>query len=94
MFAKKIVLKARFEAAYLKHARADQELVDRAIEQFEGYLASGRAVPGLGLKHLGANTYKFRAGLHLRILFISSKNEALVCFLGSHDEVRKFLKNY
>ena len=93
MSVKKIVLKPRFEAAYLKHSRHDQDLIDRALEQFGGYLVSGHAPSGLGLKHLAAGTYEFRAGLYLRILYIHAKNEVFICFLGSHDEVRKFLKN-
>ncbi len=93
MPSKRIVLKPRFEAAYHKLARHDQSLVDKAIEQFEGFLLSGHAPLGLGLKHLESNTYEFRAGLFLRALYIAAKKEVFFCFLGNHDEVRRFLKN-
>jgi hypothetical protein len=37
--------------------------------------------------------YELRATLALRVVFVRSKDALLVDFVGTHDEVRAFLKN-
>jgi len=75
---RQLVAKARFLRAYHQLSDADQCLVDAALRRFEHYLRTGDAPAGLGVKHFGGRTYEFRAGLAL---------------LGTHDDVRRFLKS-
>ena len=87
-----IVTKARFERAYRRLSLTNQDLVDAALRSFGHYLETGRAPLGLGIKHLGGQTYEFRAGLALRIIYFVDNEEIVLALLGNHDEVRRFIK--
>ncbi len=49
---------------------------------------------GLGLKKLTDSLWEFRINLSLRILFERHKNQVIFVFVGNHNEVRHFIKNY
>jgi len=48
---------------------------------------------GTGLRKLPNGVWELRVGLALRALFHLEKEEATFLFLGTHDEVRRFLRN-
>ncbi len=88
-----ILTKARFERAYHRLSELERHAVDSALQSFEHYLKTHQAAPGLGIKHLGRRTYEFRAGLNLRIVYLVHGEQMVLALLGTHDEVRAFLKN-
>ena len=90
--SRQIIVKAGFERAYRRLPEADRHLVDEALKRFDLYLRTHQAAAGLGLKHLGSRTYEFRAGLALRIVYVAEGEKIVLSLLGSHDEVRRFLK--
>ena len=47
---------------------------------------------GLGIRKLRADLFECRAGLALRILFRASPEALILRFIGSHDEVQKYLR--
>ena len=53
---------------------------------------------GLMTKQLYAHgdevLYEARAGIGLRILWIQTKGHFRIVFVGNHDEVQKFIKNF
>ncbi|MBI4353301.1 MAG: hypothetical protein HY593_05180 [Candidatus Omnitrophica bacterium] len=89
---RRIITKPRFERAYQALSSSAQEAVDAALRQFGHYLKIGAAPVGFGMKHLGKGVYEFRAGLALRIVYIVEEDEIVLSLLGTHDEVRRFLK--
>ena len=89
---RQIVVKAGFQRAYRRLSEQDRNLVDEALKRFDTYLQTQQAPPGLGIKHLGSRTYEFRAGLALRIVYVAEGAKIVLSLLGSHDEVRLFLK--
>ncbi|MBI4432826.1 MAG: hypothetical protein HY592_05025 [Candidatus Omnitrophica bacterium] len=72
---------------------AKKKQVKKAIRLTTAFFETGHLPHGLGLTPLGRQIWEIRAGLNERILF--RKNEDVVEFLliGSHDEIRRFLKN-
>ena len=49
---------------------------------------------GLGLRRLhSSDVWEARVGLELRMLIQMAPDTAILRFLGTHDEVRKYLKN-
>lgn len=64
----------------------------KALRFLQHYLAAGEAPVGLGLKKLGQGVYEFRAGLALRGVYVEEGELLALTLLGSHDEVRRFLK--
>lgn len=91
--SRQIVVKGRFRKAYKRLSEPEQHLVNLALKCFELYLQTQQASPGLGIKHLGRHTYEFRAGLALRIVYILEENQVILALLGTHDEVRRYLKH-
>lgn len=47
---------------------------------------------GLGVRSLGAGVYECRHGLALRLVFQVEAGTLYVHFMGTHDEVRRFLR--
>ena len=68
-------------------ARA-KEAVDSLIRSFEDQLKP----KGLGLKKLRGDVWEIRAGLGTRVPFAALKGEIRFLLVGSHDEIKKFIK--
>ena len=90
--ARAVVLTARFRRAYHRLHAADQEIADHALRQLAVHLKTRRASVGLGAKKLGPGLYEARAGLALRLVYVEEGPQIVVALLGTHDDVRRFLK--
>ena len=67
-----------------------QRNVDALVRAFEA-----RSVPiGAGLKKLSGHLWEFRISLALRVLFEWEKNIVTFLFIGNHNEVQQFLRQY
>ena len=49
---------------------------------------------GLRIRKLGADLFECRVGLALRVLFRASPDALILRFIGSHDEVQKYLRTF
>ena len=87
-----IVITKRFGQAYRNLPPQQQDLVDTALRQFQEYLKTGQAPGGLGLRKLHRRTYEFRVGLSIRVVYVVEGETVYLALLGSHDDVRRFLK--
>ena len=91
--------KARFTKAFQRLPLHEQTRVGEAVEQVCTFFESRQAPEGLGLKklfsreRLGA-VCEARAGLSLRILFSIQENLVTFLIVGSHDEVRRFIRSF
>ena len=47
---------------------------------------------GLGIRKLRGDLFECRVGLGLRVLFRASADALIIRFIGSHDEVQKYLR--
>ena len=82
----------RFDRDYRKLSRQEQETVDRAIDTLLRYLARETELPhALGLKRLIADYWEIRTSLKTRIIF-ELANPLGFLLVGSHDEVKRFIK--
>ena len=90
--ARQLILKTSFQRAYARLSSAERERVKKALMLLRGYLETGEAPIGLGLKKLGPGVYEFRAGLALRGVYVEEGPLLALALLGSHKEVRRFLK--
>ena len=91
--ARQLIVKARFQRAYDKLSAPEQDLAKKALRLLQQYLETGHAPVGLGLKKLGPGVYEFRVGLALRGVYVEDGLVLALALLGSHDEVRRFLKS-
>lgn len=90
--ARRLIVKARFQHAYDRLSAAQQDLVKKALRDLQHYLDGTPAPVGLGLKKLGPGVYEFRVGLALRGVYAEDGPLVVLALLGSHEDVRRFLK--
>lgn len=72
----------------------DRVQLAESLEQFNNFVVSGNLPVGLGFKKIGQDKYEFRAGLRLRIVAKAESNAYYLVFVGSHDEVKRYLRKY
>ena len=89
----------RYSATFLRAFRrlraTRQESTIQAIETLFSCLEQNRDIPsGLGLKKLDKTYWEIRSTLADRIIFEWLKDEVTFRIIGSHDEVRRFLKRH
>ncbi len=71
-----------------------QAAVLRALLQIDAAFARPHEHRGLGLRKLHPlGIWEIRVGLSLRVIFRVRGGDVMCCLLGSHDEVRRFLKS-
>lgn len=77
---------------YLSLSAGLKSLVLRTDEQIKAYYENQLASFGLRIKKLGARTYEARVNDRIRIVWLADEQEIIFALLGSHDEVRCFIK--
>jgi len=70
-----------------------KQKVKEAIRDLVKLLETGQKSPGLGLKRLRKNYWEIRATIKDRIIFRLSTDLVEFIIVGSHDEIKNFLKN-
>ena len=91
----------RYKKAYLKifddFSQSEKELVMSADRQIRHYYTSHTAPYGLRIKKLysdsSVNIFEARVSDKIRIIWVHSKDLVSFVFLGSHEEVKRFIKN-
>ncbi len=88
-----IEYKRSFEKTFRSLAADEKVRVREAIGDLLVGLESGSVAHGLGLKRLQGDQWEVRADLSLRVCFRMSKDLVEFALVGTHDTIRKFLKN-
>ena len=95
--AVRCVFKSAFVKAFDKLVPPKQLLVTKALEALQSYFKSGQASYGLRIKKLykgnKGKVLEARVSIDLRIVWVQTSEEIVFALVGSHDEVRRFLKN-
>lgn len=69
-----------------------QELILEADQQIKAYLEYQAAPYGLRIKKIGPNTFEARVTDKIRIVWVKKEDLIYFVLLGTHDEVRRFIK--
>lgn len=82
-----------FDQSLQELPEAKKKQVKKALRLAVAFFETGDLPHGLGMKPLGHGLWEIRAGLSERIIF--QKHEDVVQYLlgGSHDEIKRLLKN-
>ncbi len=88
-----IEFKASFDKTYQKLSSLEKSKVTEAVDTLLGALEAGSIPTGLGLKRLQEDQWEIRVGLNLRVGFRMRKNAIEFGIVGSHDSIKKYLKN-
>ena len=81
-----------FDAGVRALPEVRKNRVKKALILLSAFFETGTLPPGLGLKQLGHGFWEVRAGLRDRIVFLKEEESVEFLLAGSHDDVRRFLK--
>ena len=84
--------KLSFDRRFKKLSSSRQKKVYQALDTLMNYLDGNAPLqPGLGLKNWHSDYWEIRSGLKDRILF-EFTDKVIFLMVGSHDEIRSFMK--
>lgn len=90
-------MKVSFKPSYIRSVKKldskRAENVQKAFESLIKLLQIGEKPYGLGLKQLKPDIWEIRAGLIDRIIFCRKKDCIEFIIAGTHDEIKRYLKN-
>ncbi len=78
----------------LKNLSASQiDKAEKALEKFITFFETREQPKGLGIKKLIYDFWELRVGLQYRIIFILRGKNIYFVFAGTHDDIKRFIKN-
>ena len=90
----RVTILERFRRQSRAAGTEEQAAILKLFLDLDAALANSHERPGLGLRKIHPSGYwELRVGLSLRVVFRLAKDEAIFSFLGTHDEVKRFLKS-
>jgi len=84
---------SRFKAESRGLPAERQTKVAQAIDLLSDAFGKPHLHAGLGIRRLSGDYFEFRADRDTRVIFELKGSTAILRMVGSHDEVRRFLKN-
>lgn len=86
-----IYVRPRYERAWRKLSPGQQVAVNAAVARLEATFGRPHEHSGLELRAFG-RYFEFRVSLGLRVLFLKESGDLFLCFVGTHEQVRAFIK--
>lgn len=90
--SREIYLSERFRAVVREYPKPVRIEVGKAIDLLQSSLGHPHQHTGLSIRKLVKNYFEMRVGLDLRLIFKVESDLITFAFAGTHDEVRRFLK--
>lgn len=91
---RQIFILPSFERSVKKLNPQEKAQVAKSLEQLNTFLVTSEAPTGFGFKKINHDKYEFRVNIRLRVVMkIESSNFYLV-FVGNHDDVHRYLRDY
>jgi len=75
-------------------SKTERKEIGELIEQVRDSFGNPHAHAGTGIRALGQSLYECRHGLSLQLIFAAYPGLLYFHMIGSHDEVRRFLKSH
>jgi mRNA-degrading endonuclease YafQ of YafQ-DinJ toxin-antitoxin module len=90
----RVALTERFQAAVAGVAAAERSVAFEILLALPKAIGQPHRHAGLGIRKLHASgIWEARVGLRLRLVFTFADDALTLCRLGSHDEIRRYLKS-
>jgi hypothetical protein len=88
-----VLLNPRFLAALKNLSDADVARAEEALRALPDCFGHSRLHTGISIRRLKKNVFECRAGLKIRLLFRANGPALEIFFVGSHDAVRRFIRD-
>jgi mRNA-degrading endonuclease RelE of RelBE toxin-antitoxin system len=89
---KNIIILPSFERSVKKLAPQDKKRLALSLEAFNSFLCSGECPHGLGFKKINHDKFEFRVDIKLRVIVKAQGDNYYLVLVGSHDEIKRYLK--
>jgi mRNA-degrading endonuclease YafQ of YafQ-DinJ toxin-antitoxin module len=89
----RLVLLPSFDRAVSKLSLEQRARVEAALQAVRSAYGSPHAHGGIGVRKLYAGLFECRAGLGLRLVFRAVPGELRFAFVGTHDQVARYLES-
>jgi hypothetical protein len=89
-----VLLGPRFLAALKHPGGTDLNRTEQALRVLPDCFGDPQRHAGISIRRLRKNIYECRAGLKVRLLFRVKEQSLEILFVGDHDEVRRFIRNF
>lgn len=90
--------KNKFLKRFDHYSKEEQAIIIAADQEIRGYYQTRHAPQGLRIKKLYDNnqgkTFEARVSDKIRILWVETGDVVYFHFIGSHDEVRRYIKSF
>ena len=91
---RQIVALPSFDRSVKKLGPVEKAHLLESLNQFKAFAYRGLVPVGLGFKKIGHNIYEFRVGLRLRVVVEEKDDFYYLALIGSHDDVKRYLRKY
>lgn len=91
---KKIIVLPSFERSIKKLTPQEKKQLAESLEAFNLFLLSGQAPFGFRFKKINYDKYEFRVDIRLRVIVKVENEDFYLVLVGSHDEVKRYLRQY
>ena len=88
----KIYQRPHFARRFKRLTGGEQQELRNGAERLPDVVGKPHLHCGLGLRPFG-RYYEFRVGVDLRVLFLLEGGDVYLVTVGTHDEIRAYLKN-
>lgn len=82
-----------FERSRKRLSSSDTLKLKKALFQLNDFLVSGVLPKGLGLKKLSGTIYELRVDIRLRVILQMERDLVYLVLVGSHNDIKHYLKN-
>ena len=91
----KIEFKKSFYKSFDRHSRKEQENIFKTVQSFINSIEKYKLAKGFGMKMLSPTfrLWEIRVTLSIRIIFRYKRNLLEIAVIGTHDQIKKYLKN-
>ena len=89
---RKIVVLPSFERSVRRLAPQDKRKLALSLEAFNDFVCSGEFPHGLGFKKINHDKFEFRVDIRLRVLVKAEGESFYLVFVGSHDDIKRYLR--
>jgi mRNA-degrading endonuclease RelE of RelBE toxin-antitoxin system len=91
---KKILILPSFEHSIERLNRQERKQLAKSLHAFNDFIIAGKAPFGFRFKKIDYDKYEFRVNIKLRLIVKEADDAFYLVLAGSHDEVKRYLKNF
>ena len=90
---KKILILPSFERSIAHLTPPEKKQLAKCLSAFNNFVLTGKYSSGVRAKKIDYDKYEFRIGIRLRMIVKEEDGIFYLVLVGSHDEVRRYLRH-